>query len=333
MPPLRSLCVRLAEVTRERMRAALASGSLDAVARPCGRGAGDTTYGLDAAAEEVLTDWLEERAVLGPISLLTEDAGWRHRGPGADGRPRDLPGFDHGGPRIAIDPIDGTRNLMTDLRAAWTVVSVAGPGRGEPRYTDLVHGLVAEIPDSRGAHARVLEATRGAGCRVSVRELASGTTSSEGALVADDDDRVDHGYYPFFAYASEQRPAVARLAATFFERLARLEGADVRNCYDDQYISSGGQLALLALGTYRMIVEPRRWLARGRPAVVAKPYDMAGAALCAEEAGCVVTALDGTPLDFPIDVHTAVGFAGFANAATARRLRPHLDAALTATGR
>lgn len=316
--------------TRERMRAALASGSLASVARPAGLGAGDTTYVLDAVAEGVLSEWLDERAKLGPVSLLTEDAGWRHRGPGPDGRSVELAGFDHGGPRLAIDPIDGTRNLMTDLRSAWTVVSLAGPGREEPRYADLVGGIVAEIPDSRAARARVLSATRGGGCRLAVHEPCDGGIVEENALRADDDDRVDHGYYPFFAYSPDLRPAVAQLAAGFFERLARLEGADVRNCYDDQYISSGGQLALLALGTYRMIVEPRRWLARGRPAVVAKPYDMAGAALCAEEAGCVVTALDGSRLDFPLDAHTPVGFAGFANRRTARRLRGHLDAALAA---
>ena len=88
---------------------------------------------------------------------------------------------------------------------------------------------------------------------------------------------------------------------------------------DDQYISSGGQLALLATGTYRAIVDARVSLNRTQNLGIqtAKPYDMAGAVLVAIEAGCVVTAPDGSALDFPIDTTTEVEFAGYRNASTA----------------
>ena len=123
---------------------------------------------------------------------------------------------------------------------------------------------------------------------------------------------------------------MAGLAADFFARLEREEGADAAHCYDDQYISSGGQLALTALGTYRMVVEARAALAerRGEPTQVCKPYDVAGAVLCAEEAGCVVRGLDGATLDVPLDTDTPVSFCAFANPATHARLWPHLSAAL-----
>lgn len=318
--PLLALARRLREGTRGALHAALAEDRLEALGRPVARGAGDTTFGLDVAPEALLETWFEERAREGPLSLFTEDAGWRHSG-GSAGDP-----FDHGGPRIVVDPVDGARNLMHDLRPAWTVVSFCGPGRGMPRYGDLVAGLVSEIPDSRSTRARRLWAVRGEGCSLALEDLSATTAASERPLRTDSEARVDHGYFSFFAYHPVQRPPVAALGTAFFQRLEAFEGADLDHCYDDQYISSGGQLALLALGTYRLVVDVRGSLAVAAPQ--AKPYDMAGAALCAEEAGCVVRHPRGGPLDFPLDATTPVDFAGFANAATERRLGPHLSAVL-----
>jgi fructose-1,6-bisphosphatase/inositol monophosphatase family enzyme len=70
----------------------------------------------------------------------------------------------------------------------------------------------------------------------------------------------------------------------------------------------------------------------GRPTIPSKPYDLAGAVLCAHEAGCVVEAPTGEPLAFPLDCTTPVALAAYANPETARRLRPHLHAALADAG-
>jgi len=330
---LRDLCDRV----RGAARAALSGPDRSSLARPVRAGVGDFTYGLDEASERAVDAWLDATARDLPLSLLTEDAGWRHRGPGPRGslaEPRELAGFDHGGPRIALDPVDGTRGLMYDLRSAWTVVSCAGPGRGEPRLVELELGIVAEIPDARAARFRVLEAARSGPCTVEERELDSGSAVRSGVLTADSDPRCDHGFFPFFRYEPAQRPAVAAVEADFFARSAREERADLRHVFDDQYISNAGQLVLLALGTYRMIADLRAFLAEraGVRTTTSKPYDLAGAVLCAQRAGCVVTAGDGAPLDFPLDCTTPVHFVGWANAPTAERLAPHLAAALRGGG-
>lgn len=313
------------------MRATLAEPDGAHLSRPVARGAGDVTFGIDASAEDAVGAWLLDQARLGPLSVLTEDAGWRHLGPGPTpgDTPVELPGFDHGGPRIALDPIDGTRNLMHDLRGAWTIVSYAGPGRGTPRLSDVVLGVVSELPDTRGAHYRELVAVRGAGCTAAVRALGDDLVLRDGALLADASDRPDHGYFPFFGYHPAQRAAMQQLALEFFERVQEHEGAELAHCYDDQHISSGGQLALLALGHYRMVVDARvRWNGLAREALqTAKPYDVAGAILVAREAGAVVTRTDGGALDFPLDVTTPVEFVAFHNRGTGARLWPHLEAA------
>lgn len=331
-PRLRELGARL----RRAARAHLDGRAPDAGLRPVRRGAGDLTFAVDEAAEAELERWLDEVAARAPLSLLTEDAGWRHRGPGPRG-PRELDGFDHGGPRIAVDPVDGTRNVMADLRSAWAVLAFAAPGAAEPRLADVVGGVLCEIPPRRAAAARELWAPCGGPLSLREVTLADERAGPAVAVRADDDARCDHGYFPFFRYLPEERPALARVEAAFFRRLVEAEGADPRSLWDDQYICNAGQLVLLALGTYRMVCDLRAWLAarEGRPPVVTtKPYDVAGAIACARAAGCVVTAPpDGTgsELDFPLDARTPVSFVGWANEATRARLEPHLTAALRET--
>lgn len=313
---------------------AIAKGSLDELSRPAGAGAGDVTYGIDVPAEDAVSDWFEEVARSSPLSLLTEDAGWRHRGPDGLGGACELGGFNHGGPRISVDPIDGTRMLMNDLRPAWTVIGLAGRGAGAPKLSEVAIGILSEIPDSRAGKYRRLVAHRGKGCSLEERALADDRVLAERKLDAGSDDRVDHGLFPFFRYMPDQRPEIAAIEAAFFRRIAEKEGADVRACWDDQYVSNGGQLALLAMGTYRMIADLRAWIAnrRGRKTLTGKPYDVAGAVICAQEAGCVVAAVDGSPLDMPLDAETPVGFVGFANRRTASRLGPHLREAMREGG-
>jgi len=325
-PRLFALCHEIERATRALLLSALEQRNLSSISRAVSEGAGDTTFGLDLPSEDLLTEWITSCARSGPLSVMTEDSGWRHFGPGPEGgEPVALEGFDHGGPRIAFDPVDGTRNLMADLRSAWTVVSFAPAGRAEPRLSDLTGGIVSELATSRVRTRRALVAERGGTCQLEEVELDSGSALSSRPLCADTDDRVDHGYFPFFRYMHDLGVATAQLESDFLTRLEREEGADVRNCYDDQYICSAGQLVHLAEGTYRFVVDPRALLAerRGRPTITTKPYDIGGAVLCAQAAGCVVTAPDGSPLDFAIDTHSPISFVGYANAATQLRLERH----------
>jgi hypothetical protein len=326
-----SLCDELRDVTRAALIAAERDGTSDALARPHGQGAGDVTFGLDLPSEARIEAWQRDAARAEPLSVLTEDAGWRHLGPDGCGGVQELARFDHGGPRITIDPVDGTRNLMADLRSAWSVVAFAPSGPDAPRLSDCTGGVVAEIPGTLAARFRRLVAD-GTRCELVTCDLARGSELARRELTADGDGRADHGYFPFFRYAPAQRPAIARMEADFFARLVQAEGADARSIYDDQYISSAGQLALLALGRYRMVVDPREVVGRrlGVPGVTSKPYDLAGAVVCARAANAVVTAIDGGELDFPLDATTPVGWAGYANAATRARLEPHWLATLAA---
>ena len=329
IPHLEDLCDGIRSAVSEVVAGA---GSAE-LSRVVGQGAGDVSFGIDLPAERAAAAWLETRARAGALSLLTEETGWRHRGPGPDGEPVDLPGFDHGGPHVCLDPLDGTRNLMAGLRSAWTVVALAPPGSGQPRLSNATLGMISEVPARPSDPIARLTAQPGAACVLEEFDAGGQPIGELGQVRADDDDRPDQGYFCFFRFSPPLRPAIANVEAAFFRRLEEHEGATPDSWFDDQYCSNGGQLYHTARGTYRMVADLRAFLARrrGEETVTAKPYDLAGAVLCAQAAGCVVTAPDGEELDFPLDATTPVGFVAFANAATAARLSPHLYASLAAT--
>lgn len=327
------LVLRVRQAVHGAVCAAAERGETASLSREVAQGVGDTTFAMDVCAERAIEAWMDEQARRGPLSVLTEDAGWRHRGPDGAGGWRELSDFAHGGPRFVVDPIDGTRNLMADLRSAWCVVAVCGPGANQPHLRDAIVGVVGELPDSRARAARMLSAIRGQHARIEQHALHDQALEWRRPLRVDGEARVDRGYFPFFRYLPSERAQLARVEAAFFARLARLEGAQERSCFDDQYISNSGQLVLLALGTYRMICDLRAHLATqaGRETLASKPYDSAGAIVVAREAGCVLEDAEGGRLDFPLDAVTRVSFVGWHNLATKERLAPHLAAALAST--
>ena len=104
-------------------------------------------------------------------------------------------------------------------------------------------------------------------------------------------------------------------------------------CFEDQYICSGGQLYELIAGhdrftcDLRPLLEP--WVARqGREfGIACHPYDLA-TALIAEEAGVLLSDGLGKPLDAPLTLDADVAWAGYANAAIRAQVEPLLTAAV-----
>lgn len=337
---IRSLSEELAAATSLRVSEAARqdvetshSGAFADLTRTAGMGEGDTTFGLDLEPERIVQAWAEGFAKSEPLSILTEDSGWRHLGPASDGPGfRAVGGFDHGGPRVAVDPVDGTRNLMYDLRSAWASIALVPPGPSTPRLSEVSLGCLRELVDSRGAEARlVVGKPNERYCRMEILAArGEPVVLRQGELSCDDSDQVDGGFFPFFRFHPDMREELAQIESSFFARLSKYEGADQSSIYDDQYISNAGQLLLLATSKYRMVADLRAFIARrrGRPTITSKPYDVAAAIPIARAAGCVVTHPDGSPLDFELDATTPVSFVAWANEPTRARLGPHLKATL-----
>ena len=109
------------------------------------------------------------------------------------------------------------------------------------------------------------------------------------------------------------------------------------HCFEDQYLSSGGQLYELMMGHDRFVADlrplvesllNRRGLVLG---ICCHPYDVC-TELIAREAGVIVTDEHGGPLRAPLRVEPDVAWIGYANEAIRREIEPSLREALKKRG-
>jgi hypothetical protein len=97
--------------------------------------------------------------------------------------------------------------------------------------------------------------------------------------------------------------------------------------FDDQYMTTGGQIYEIMVGHDRMLGDLRPLAHRklGYPsALVCHPYDICTAMLL-QEAGGVVETPWGEPLRALLDTTSPVSWMGYANAALAEQVRPILQ--------
>ena len=291
---------------------------------------GDTIYAVDRVSEAVLVDGLSEIARDEPLCLVAE---------GLDPAGLALPlgtSSDDCRWRLLVDPIDGTRGLMYQKRPAWILTGVA-PNRGPAtRLADIVLAVQTEIPLLKQHLSDQLWAIRGEGVEARRFDRLTGQSQSL-ALRPSTAASLAHGFASVSRFFPGGRDV---LAAIDDEIVAEVEGQPLAGkaaCFEDQYISTGGQLYELMAGHDRFIADVRPLLtpflaARGHPRPsCCHPYDLSSA-LVAEEAGVRLTDAAGAPLDAPFDLATDVSWVGYANDRLRARVEPALLAALTRRG-
>lgn len=275
---------------------------------------GDRIYAIDREVEPILEaeigKWPDECF---PLLLIAE-------GLGKDGRRVFGDATKPIRFQVIVDPIDGTRMLMYDKRSAWFLAAVAEAHGEVTSLADSVASVLVELPTSRQTLADVFLATRETptrGIRVEVRsapaELDSGIEFPVQSSTAGD---LQDG----FLTVSSFFPGTRRLAAELAERIAEETGmvSPIPNLFDDQYISTGGQMVQLMTGRDRCVLDlrPDFNAILGRAGeerfIESHPYDLSGL-LALKQSGVVVTDSWGETLDAPLDVTTGVGWCGYAN--------------------
>ncbi len=293
--------------------------------------AGDTIYAIDRVGEAALIAFFAEHvAARWPLVLIAEGLP-----SGQLTLPAGLPA-EQAVIRVIVDPIDGTRGLMYQKRAAWSLAAVA-PNRGPAtRLSDIELAVQSEIPLAKQHLCDVLWAT------------------ADGPLVAERVNRLSGERQPITLRPSTAA-SIAHGFATisrFFpgarDELAAIDEAVVRatlgpprpgkaHCFEDQYICTGGQLYELIAGHDRFVADLRPLLdrhlaSRGEAlGICCHPYDLC-TALIARQAGVLLTDERGRTLDAPLDVHSDVGWVGYANAAIRAQIEPALLATLQRRG-
>lgn len=297
---------------------------------------GDTIYALDRISEEYLVDWFA-RAVAPerPLLLVAEGLPDSGHGPGMLVLPRGI-SADEAEVRILMDPIDGTRGLMFQKRSAWILTGVA-PNRGpDTSLRDIELAVQTEIPLVKQHLADTLWAIRGEGFGAERYNRLTGERTPL-ALHPDATPTIAH----HFATVARFVPGARVELSAIDEEIMRAALGPVKRgetqSFEDQYISSGGQLYGLIAGQDAFVADLRpiveALLAReGRALGLAcHPYDLA-TSLIAEEASVLLTDGHGNSLDAPLDTRTDVAWVGYANAAIRAQVEPGLLAALARRG-
>jgi hypothetical protein len=233
---------------------------------------------------------------------------------------------------IIVDPIDGTRGLMYQKRPAW-ILTGAARGPGPCTLADIELAVQTEIPLVKQHLSDELWAIRGQGAsavRVNrlTRDIVPLTFQPSTATT------LAHGFAMISRFFPGSR---AELAAIDDEVVAAVMGPPQpgkAQLFEDQYISSGGQLYELMVGHDRFVADLRPLFERrrqGGAALCCHPYDLC-TELIAREVGVLVTDEQGSRLSAPLDVTSDVGWIGYANAALKALIEPHLRDALARRG-
>src|SRR6476646_3912563 len=289
---------------------------------------GDTIYAIDRVAEHELVGMIGGTIATRdePVLLVAEGL--------AGGEVVVPEGADRKNVRwiIIVDPIDGTRGLMYQKRPAWILTGVAR-GPGPCTLADIELAVQTEIPLVKQHLSDELWAVRDQGASaVRVNRL----TGERVPLILHPSTATTpaHGFAMISRFFPGNR---AELAAIDDEVMAAVSGPPKpgkAQSFEDQYISSGGQLYELMAGHDRFVADLRPLFERRRPggaALCCHPYDLC-TELIARELGVLVNDEQGSVLDAPLDVTSDVGWVGYANAALKARLEPELQRALARRG-
>jgi hypothetical protein len=326
LPNPQSIVDRLTKfqaAVRDKIISSRNAGGLSGVSRSY---AADTIYKIDTEIDPIMELFMEDWGRETPLVLVAEGL---EDEAGNEAESRVYP---HGAResdaklRIIVDPIDGTRGIMYDKRAAWALAGVApnkGPGT---RLRDIEVAAMTELPTSKMGEADVLWAIKGQGAKGARVDLRTGQSTplnfapSKAAA-------IDHGFVSVVNFF----PGTKVLSSELLEFIiaSQIGPADVTRAtvFVDQYISTGGQFYELIVGhdLFNADVRPLLYRIQNQPeGLCCHPYDCA-TLLVAEEAGVIITDAVGQPLDGPFDVTTGLSWAGFANPTLRQKLEPVLS--------
>lgn len=294
-------------------------------------GAGDTIYAIDRISDSLLTRLFEERvASREPIVLVAEGlpAGKVTLPRGADEREAVW--------RVLADPIDGTRCLMYQKRSGWILTGIAPNRREETVLADIVLAVQTEIPLIKQHLCDTLWARRGSGANC---ERLNRLTGERTPLIPSPSAATSlaHGFATVSRFFSGGRDV---LAAIDDDVQFALLGAGTQGkalCFEDQYLSTGGQLYELMMGHDRFLADLRPMLRpilqeRGwKPGLCCHPYDLC-TELVAREAGVLITDENGQQLQCPMNLDADVSWVGYANQQIRALVEPVLQKAIQRHG-
>lgn len=312
---------RLHERIRTVVVAACEQTAIESMAAVAREEEGDTIYAVDQVSEELIVEFIEnEIASKEPVVLIAEglETGQIVLSHGTDESNAKW--------RIIVDPIDGTRGLMFQKRSAWILTGVA-PNKGEETsLADIKFAIQTEIPLIKQHLSDTIWAFRERGATAERFNRISGETSDL-MLKPSSNNSIAHG----FATISRFIPGVGVEATEIYENVVKAALGRVQpgkaQCFEDQYISTGGQLYELMAGHDRFVADLRPLFEKNGVdlGLCCHPYDLC-TELIARELGVIVTDERGEPLQAKLAVEPDVAWVGYANTGIREQIEKHLQA-------
>ena len=312
---------------RDAVVAECEQSAIEQVAAAVGEEGGDTIFAIDRVSEHVLLEHFGALADRWSFVLIAE-------GLGASGElvlPAGTPP-ERAELQIIMDPIDGTRGLMYQKRSAWILTGVAPNCGRSTTLADIELAVQTEIPLIKQHLCDSLWATPDG--KVGGERL--NRLSGERQTLAPRPSReptIAQGYGGLARFFPGARGVLAEVDDAIIERTLGPLQPGRAHAFEDQYISTAGQLYELLMGHDRWIadlrplVEPllrRKGLALG---LCCHPYDLC-TEMIARAAGVIVTDVHGEPLAAPLDVSTDVAWIGYANPAIQQQVESVLPEVL-----
>lgn len=284
--------------------------------------AADTIYQVDKITEDAIFAWFEAHwPKQWPVQLVMEGI-----------EDDEAVTFPRGTPaaqtiwKCIMDPIDGTRNLMYDKRSAWALAAIAPQRGAKNTLADITVAAMTELSTSKMWRSDQLSAVRGQGVKArsfDLRDCKWSKLKPQPSRATD----FEHGFASIARFFPEGKELLGRIEEELWRELGVLGKRGGQLVFDDQYISTGGQVYELLIGHDRMLGDIRppvyAKLGFGSASLCCHPYDIC-TALILEEAGGVIETPEGKPLRAPLDTTTPVAWMGYANPTLAKQVRPIL---------
>lgn len=319
---LRELLCQLQSVLRDKLLGERTSMSNEDLAAVAEQTPSDTIYAIDKSVEQTVLDWFEASwPEEWPVHLVME---------GLEAIcPVRLPSRATGPVMMTciIDPVDGTRGLMYDKRSAWCLSGIAPGDADTARLENIQVAAMTELPTSRQWRSDQISAVRGRGLVAVCADMRNPSRPVVPvSLVPSRARDFRHGFASFSKFFPEGRVMTAQLEESLWERIVGLGTSPSPVIFDDQYISTGGQLYEIMCGHDRLVGDLRPYALRAlglESTLVCHPYDICTEML-AREAGCVVEHPLNGPVCGPMDTVYPICWVAYANETLAGIVRPVL---------
>lgn len=295
---------------RESVLDQLLTQSSEYLSQVAGSGAGDISYRVDKFAERFIGQLGEDLSQIQSVEVISEGVG-RMTFPRSVKNPVI---------KALVDPVDGTRGIMYDLYSAWVETGIAKNKGDSTSLADIDLAIMTEIPTTKQKRGSVVWAARGLGAYEEVWDLVNERWVSVKKLQSSSSPDLLHGFAVFADPFSNYTGQLGEFRKTVMDRLLGLN-QDSSIVFNDQILTSAGQIYNLATGKYRFFADI---LPKFTPnGLCTHPYDLA-TMLVAEEAGVIITDTEGKPLSYPLDTDTNCSLIGYANQEIRSKVEPIL---------